>query len=70
MHNFSFLSRYHNSLETSVKGSNFVFDSNQLPYYKCHRIIFRQGGSYIDSPDWMKKMEVKINPKNNDDKGF
>ena len=53
-----------------VKGSDFVFDSNQLLYCKCHRIILRHGGSYINFPDWMKKMEAKINPKNKDDKGF
>ena len=27
-------------------------------------------GSYIDSPDWIKKEKVTINPKNTDDKCF
>ena len=27
-------------------------------------------GSYIDSPDWIKKEIVTINPKNTDDKCF
>ena len=22
--------------------------------YKCHEISFKRGGSYIDSPDWIK----------------
>ena len=24
-------------------------------YYGCHKVNFRRGGSYIDSPDWIKK---------------
>ena len=31
------------------------FNSVQLMYYKCHKVNFRRGDSYIDSPDWMKK---------------
>ena len=34
--------------------------------YKCHRINFRRGGSYIDSPDRIKKKKSTINPKNKD----
>ena len=44
-------SRYQGNLETSMKGSDIVWESVLLLYYKCHRIIFRCGGSYIDSPD-------------------
>ena len=47
-----------------MKGSNSIFDSVQLMYYKCHRINFICGGSYIDSPDWIKKKKATINPKN------
>ena len=39
-------------------------------YYKCHKVDFRLGGSYIDSPDWIKKKKTTINPKNKDDKCF
>ena len=46
----SLLPRYQNGLETSVRGNDFSFDSVRLLYYKCHRINFRGGGSYIDSP--------------------
>ena len=35
-------------------GSDFIYDSNQLLYKKYHKIKFRGGGSYIDSPDSMK----------------
>ena len=51
----SLRSRYQVNLETSTEGSDFIFNSGQLLWYKCHRINFRRGGSYIDSPDWMKK---------------
>ena len=43
----SLLSRYQIGLETSMRGSNFVFDSVQLLYYKCDKLYF--GGSYIES---------------------
>ena len=28
------------------------------------------GGSYVDSPDWVKSQETTINPVNDDDKFF
>ena len=51
----SLRSRYQRDLETSMRGSNFIFDSVQLMYYRCHKVNFRRGGSYIDSSDWIKK---------------
>ena len=45
------LSRYQGNLETSMRGSDFIFDSVKLWYYKCHIINLGRGGSYIDSPD-------------------
>ena len=39
-------------------------------YYKCHQVNLNYGGSYIDSPDWIKKKKATINPKNIDDKCF
>ena len=39
-------------------------------YYKCHKVNFERGGSYINSPDWIKKKKATINPKNTDDKCF
>ena len=53
----TFLSRYQNHLETRMEASKIVFDSVQLFYYKCHKITFRYGGSYIDSRDWIKKQK-------------
>ena len=34
----SLRSRYHENLETSMKGSDFIFDSVQLIKYKCHKV--------------------------------
>ena len=45
--------RYQNYLE-SMKASDFVFDYVHLMYYKYYRINPNVGGSYIDSPDWIK----------------
>ena len=47
----SFCSRYQGNLETSIRGSDFIFDSVQRMYYKCHNANFRRDGSYVDSPD-------------------
>ena len=53
-----------------MKGSDFIFDSVQLLYYKCHKINFKRGDSYIDSPNWIKKKKATIIPENKDDKCF
>ena len=66
----SLLLRYQIGLETSMRGSNFIFDSVQLLYCKCLKINFKSGGSYINSPDWIKKKKAAISPKNADDKCF
>ena len=50
----SLLNRYQNNLEESIRGSEFVFSYIHLLYYKCHKISPNCGGSYIDSPDWIK----------------
>ena len=43
--------RYQGNLGTSMEGSKFIFDSVQMMYYKCHKVNFGRGGSYINSPD-------------------
>ena len=66
----SLRSRYQGNLETSMRESDFIFDSVQFMYYKCHKVNFKRGGSYIDSPDWIKKKKATINPKNTYNKCF
>ena len=51
----SLCSRYQANLETSMRGSDFIFDALQLMYYKCHRVNSIRGGLCIDSPDWIEK---------------
>ena len=65
-----FLQRYQGGLEKSMRGSQFVFDSIDLLCYKLHKISLNRGGSYIDSPKWLKNKKTAINPKNNNDKFF
>ena len=47
----SLLSTYQVNLETSIEENEFLFDSVELMYYKYHKVYFRRGYSYIDSPD-------------------
>ena len=47
----SLRSRFQRNIEISMRGSDFIFDWVQLIYCKCHKVNFRRGGSYIDSPD-------------------
>ena len=62
--------RYQENLETSMKWSDFKFDSVQLMYYKCHKVSFICVGSYNDSLHWRKKKKATIKPKNTEDKCF
>ena len=66
----SLCSRYQENLETSMRGSAFIFDSVQLMYYKCYKVNFKRGGLYIDSPDWVKNEKVTTNPNDTGDKCF
>ena len=50
-----------------MKGSEFVFDYVLLLYYKCHKINLNRGGSYIDSPHWIKSKKATMNPINKKD---
>lgn len=40
----SVLTTYQIGLETSTKGSDFVFDYVDGLHYKCHKIILHHGG--------------------------
>ena len=66
----SLRSRYRGNLETLLRGSDFIFDTVQLMYDKCHKVNFKRDGSCINSPDWIKNKKTTINPKSKDDKCF
>ena len=38
--------------------------------WNLNKISLNRGGSYIDSPKWLKNKNAAINPKNKDDKCF
>ena len=66
----SFLQKYEENLQEKMKGSNFEFDGVNFLYYDFNKISINRGGSYIDSPKWLKNKKSTINPKNNGYKCF
>ena len=59
----SFLQRYQEGLEESMRGSEFVFHSVDIFCYDLNKISLSRGGSYIDSPKWLKNKKTTINQK-------
>ena len=59
----SLLQRYQEGLEESMKGREFIFDSVYVLYYDLNKISLDGGGSYINSPEWLKNKKATINPK-------
>ena len=53
-----------------MTGIDFIFDSVQLLYFKCHKIICKRSGSYIDSSHWIKEKKATRNAQKTDDKSF
>ena len=49
---------------------DFNSDSVDLSFYHLQKISLKRVGSYIDSPEWLKKKKATINLKNNDDDCF
>ena len=54
----SLLQKNQEGLEEKMGGSEFVFDSVDLLHYNLHKISLNRGGSYIDSPKWLKNKKV------------
>ena len=54
-----------------MRGSEFVYDSVGILYYNFNKVSLSRGGSYIDSPKWLKNKKTTINPQNKkDDRSF
>ena len=66
----SFLQRYQENLKEKMKGLDFAFDRVNYLYYNFNKISISRGGSYIDSPRWLKDKKSTVNQKNNDNKCF
>ena len=64
------MQKFQEELEEKKRRNEFFSDSVDLLYYELHIISLNRGGSYIDSPEWLKKKKETINPKNDDDKCF
>ena len=66
----SFLQRFEENLQNKMRESEFEFDGINFFYYDFNKTSMYRGGTYIDSPKWLKNKKSTINPKNNDDKSF
>ena len=66
----SFLQKYEVNLQEEMRGSDFEFDGVNFLYYDFNKTSINRGGSYIDSPKWLKDKKSTINPRNNDHKCF
>ena len=66
----SILQKYEENLQEKMKGSEFEFDGVNFLYCDFNKISINRGGSYIDSPKWLKDKKSTINPINNDCKCF
>ena len=66
----SFLQKYQEGLEESMRESEFAYDSVDALCYNLNKVSLSRGGSYIESPKWLKNKKATINPKNKDDKCF
>ena len=66
----SLLQKYNDNLQEKMKGSDFVFNGINYFYYDFNRVSISKGGSYIDSPKWLKDKKSTVNQKNNDNKCF
>ena len=48
----SFLQKYQEGFEESMRGSGFVYDSVDVLYYNLNKVNLSRGRSYIYSPKW------------------
>ena len=62
----SLLQKYQENLQEKMKGSDFTFDGINYLYYDLNKVSISKGGSYIDSPKWLKnkKSTMIINVSN------
>ena len=56
------LQKYQCVLENTQEGSDHVFDSVDVLYYKLHKKSLDKGESYIDFPEWLKNKQATNYP--------
>ena len=66
----SLLQKYQDNLQNKMKGSDFIFNGVNYLFYDLNRITISKGGSYIESPKWLKDAKCTITQKNTDNKCF
>ena len=66
----SILQRFEENLQNKMRGLESEFDGINFFYYSFNKTSINRGGTYIDSPKWLKDKKSTMNPKNNDDKCF
>ena len=59
----SLLQKYQDNLQNKMKGSNFIFNGVNYLFYDFNRITINKGGSYIESPKWLKDKKCTIKQK-------
>ena len=66
----SLLQRYQDNLNEKMRGFDFIFNGVNYLFYDFNRVSISKGGSYIESPKWLKDKKCIVNQKNNDNKCF
>ena len=66
----SLLQRYQDNLNEKMRGSHFIFNGINYLFYDLNRVSISKGGSYIESPKWLKDKKCTVNQTNNDNKCF
>ena len=66
----SLLQRYQDNLNEKMRGSDLIFNGVNYLFYDFNRVSISKGGSYNESPKWLKDKKCTVNQKNNDNKCF
>ena len=53
------LQKYQDNLQNKMKCSDFIFNGINYLYYDLNRITISKGGSYIESPKWLRIKNVQ-----------
>ena len=58
----SILQRFEENLQNKMRGLEFEFDGINLFYYSFNKTSIYRGGTYINSPKWLKDKKSTIYP--------
>ena len=63
----SIIQKYQELMEYSTKNSGLILEGVELMNCDINKITINRGGSYIESPTWLKSEKCTINPQNKND---